>query len=46
VTPTPAESFLGIGGVTFRVACDDPRLAALRKAADHLNPSGGLSSAT
>jgi hypothetical protein len=28
VTPGPTESFLSIGGVTFRVASDDPRLAA------------------
>ena len=28
VTSAPFESFTSIGGVTFRVACDDPRLAS------------------
>src|SRR5262245_10266652 len=28
VTSAPIESFTSIGGVTFRVACDDPRLAS------------------
>ncbi|HJZ71039.1 MAG TPA: hypothetical protein VKE51_04820 [Vicinamibacterales bacterium] len=28
MTSAPIESFTSIGGVTFRVACDDPRLAS------------------